>query len=277
MEEIRNVNVTETAMRAGAAISKPVVIDENGIPYTVIPEGYSVNDLEFILQAPTRKRGDIVTNDTQSFVKYVKKHGSLDECVIYADIDTTNFSVWMVAVINDHHSDTPQWRDHRCTFSPKKSVEFMRWQSKTGVAMPQVDFATFLEDNLPDIASLPNMPSGQDMLQMALNFEATADKRMRSKTNLQSGGVSFEFVDQDNDQTRTRMEVFSRFTIGIPVFEGSTSAYPVEARLKYREKDGKLSFWYELIRLDRVFKTATNDELAEIVEKTGFMLLNGKP
>ena len=73
------------------------------------------------------------------------------------------------------------------------------------------------------------------------------------------------------------MKVFERFTLGIPVFEGSTSAYPIEARLKYREASGKLNFWYELIRPDRVFKTAVMDELNKIKEATGFPIIFGKP
>ncbi len=54
-------------------------------------------------------------------------------------------------------------------------------------------------------------------------------------------------------------------------------AYWLEARLKYREKDGKLTFWYELIRPDRVFKTAVTDELGRIKEATGFPVVSGKP
>ena len=73
------------------------------------------------------------------------------------------------------------------------------------------------------------------------------------------------------------MEVFKRFTLGIPVFAGRTSAYPIEARLKYREKDGKVTFWFELIRPDRVFKTAVQDELARIKDGTGFPVICGKP
>jgi uncharacterized protein YfdQ (DUF2303 family) len=112
---------------------------------------------------------------------------------------------------------------------------------------------------------------------MALGFEANADKRLRSKINLQSGGVQFEFVEDETKDTRTRMQVFERFTIGIPVFDGSQSAYPVEARLKYREKDGKVTFWYELIRQDRVFKSAVTDELRRIQEATGFNVVSGMP
>ena len=61
----------------------------------------------------------------------------------------------------------------------------------------------------------------------------------------------------------------------IPVFQGSTAAYPIEARLKYRQQSDKLVFWFELIRPDRVFKQAVTDEIEKIHEATGFMLLYG--
>ncbi len=131
--------------------------------------------------------------------------------------------------------------------------------------------------NLADIAAVPNMPTGADILQMALGFEANADKRLRSKINLQNGGVRFEFVQDEDKDTRASMEVFQRFTLGLPVFEGSSSAYPLEARLKYREKEGKVTFWFELIRPDRVFKDAVNDELNRIKDATGFPVIAGKP
>lgn len=65
--------------------------------------------------------------------------------------------------------------------------------------------------------------------------------------------------------------------MGLPVFEGSKSAYPVEARLKFRQANDKLTFWFELVRADRVFRRAVVDELFSIKEKTGFKLLTGTP
>ena len=156
-------------------------------------------------------------------------------------------------------------------------VEWTRWLGKNKAVMSQADFAAWLEDNLTDIATMVGMPSGADILAMALAFEANSEKRLRSKINLQSGGVSLEFVDQENVETRTTMQFFERFTLGIPVFDGSTSAYPLEARLKYRESGGKLSFWYELIRPDRVFKTAVVDDLQKIKDATGFPIVFGTP
>ena len=270
-------NIAETMLDAGCRIADVQLICDDARPYVVVPEGHTVADLEHLLPAPTRKTAKVIVSDSASFILYAKKHGSLDECLIYAAIDSEKSYCKLVAVIDDNGADKPQWREHRCTFAPKLSVEWARWTAANRKGMSQADFGTFLEDNLPDIATVPGMPSGADILQMALAFDATSNKRFRSKTNLQSGGYSIEFVDEENNDTRQSMKVFERFTIGIPVFDGSTSAYPIEARLKYRESGGKLNFWYELIRQDRVFKTAVADELTAIKEATGFPILYGQP
>jgi uncharacterized protein YfdQ (DUF2303 family) len=270
------MNDIEWASQLGAALHKPNT-EHGGTPYCTVPNGFTLQDLEHLLPAPTRKRGKVVTTDSASFILYNLKHGLADETMIYAEIDSEKNVFNLVSVLNDHRIAEPMWRDHRCTFQPKRSVEWVRWLSKNKSPMTQSDFAAWLEDNLPDIASVPGMPSGTDILKMALGFEATADKRMRSKISLQSGGYQLEYVDDEDKDTRTRMQVFERFTLGLPVFDASDSAYPLEARLKYREKEGKLTFWFELIRHDIVFKTAVMDELAKIKKETGFSILAGLP
>lgn len=276
MENI--INNAETILEAGAALAGPFE-DHGGIPYVALPKSYEVHDLEKLLPTPTRKRAGVTTTDTESFVFYTKKHGSLDNCTIYADIDSEASKFGMVAVINDHGADidNPQWRDHTCLFKPALAVEWKRWVAKNKQKFNQIEFAAWLEENLSDVATVDGMPTGADILKMALGFEANSDKRLRSKVNLQDGGVRFEFVDESDVETRTTMQAYERFTLGLPVFDGSSSAYPVEARLKYRESDGKLTFWYELIREDRVFKSAVTDELAQIKSETGFPVIHGKP
>lgn len=249
------------------------------VPFVALPGGYDVKSLEHFLPAPTRKRATVTVSATDSFIAYSKKHGSLDECVIYAEIDAEQSKCILLAVMNDNGETDPKWRDHRCTFTPALSVEWKRWLSKNGPtkAMSQTDFATWLEDNQGDVRSVNGSPSGADILAMAQAFEVNADKRVKSHVNLQSGGVRFEFIEDETKDTRTSMEVFRRFTLALPVFDGSTDAYPVEARLKYRDNSGKVTFWYELIRPDRAFKTAVQSALDQIKAETGFMLLQGTP
>lgn len=275
MEHIDNV---KTLLAAGCALAAPLNL-ERGPAFAIVPDGYKVTSLESQSEQPARKRGNVITSDTDGFIYYLNKHGDARRTLVYADIDAEASKFKLISVIDDHgdHLDDAQWREHRCHFAPAPAVEWKRWIGSDKKVFSQADFATWLEDNLGDIASVPNMPTGADILKMALGFEANAEKRLRSKINLQNGGVQFEFVEDEDRDTRTKMEVFQRFTLGIPVFDGSTSAYPIEARLKYREKDGKVTFWFELIRPDRVFKTAVQDELTRIKDGVGFHVICGQP
>jgi len=266
----------KTVLDTGAALCNVRTI-EGGKPFAVIPEGYKAADLEKMLAEPISKRAAVITSDANGFIDYLNKHSDTSNSLIYAQIDSEKNACNLVAVIDDHGPALPQWREHTCTFAPKQAVEWKRWLGKDKVDMNQATFAAWLEDNLTDIASVPGFPSGAEILAMALGFEATSEKRLRSKINLQNGGMQFEFVEDEDKDTRVTMEVFKRFTLGLPVFDGSASAYPLEARLKYREKSGVLTFWYELIRPDRVFKTAVTEELANIKEGTGLEIIAGVP
>lgn len=272
-------NNFQAALNAGAAISGVHIAGANGTPFLIVPEGCRLEALEKHLVSPVRKRGVVTVSTTQSFVDYTKKHGSLDDCTFYADVKADESRCKLVAIINDHGADKAQWRDHTCTFVPAQSIEWQRWLAKNGKsnAMSQVDFATWIEDNLGDIAAVDGMPTGAQMLTMALGFEANADKRLKSHVDLQNGGVRFEYVEDETKETKTSMEVFKRFTLGLPVFDGSSDAYPIEARLKYRDNQGKVTFWYELIRPDRAFKTAVNAALDKIKADTGFPIIFGTP
>ena len=274
------ISGVKEAIDAGILLAGPQVplLDlNNRMPFAVLPSGCTVDNLEHFLPAPTRKRADVSVTTTNSFIAYSKKHGSLDECVIYAEVDAEGSRCILRALMNDNGADAAKWRDHRCTFAPALSVEWKRWIAKNKAQMSQVDFATWLEDNQGDVRSVNGSPTGADMLALAQAFEINADKRVKSHINTQSGGVRFEFVDDETKDTRTSMEVFRRFTLALPVFDGSTDAYPVEARLKYRDNSGRVTFWYELIRPDRAFKTAVQSALDQIKAETGFMLLQGTP
>lgn len=267
----------EVLVALGAAMSHARILEnQEDISYAVIPEAYKVQDLEFLLCKPTRKRASVKVRDADSFCWYIGDHKTSGTS-IYANADTACDGFSIVAIIDDHSVLSAGWRQHTCTLDRKKSVEWGRWTSRDCEPMPQSDFARFLEDNLADIVTAEGMPTGSEMLQMALAFERTADKRLKSKVNLQSGGVRFEYVDDDTAETRTSMQVFSRFAIGIPVFECAKAAYQIEARLKYRDNAGKVAFWYELIRSDRAFRKAVDDELTAISEATGLKIIKGTP
>lgn len=257
-------------------------------PFAFVPDGYKRESLENVLPAPTRKRANVTMNDADSFIAYINKHSGYNHvgievvspanCALYADADFEAQTIKITGLLDDHGGNIAdaKWRDHRATFEPKSTVEWKRWNESDGKRMEQKQFAEFIEENLPDITAMEGMPSGSDMLRMATQFEMNSAKRFKSSLDLQSNGVAMTFVDEQDHETETKMNLFKKFALGIRVFIGG-NAYPLEARLKFKASQGVLQFWYELIRPDRVFSTAVADELAKIKAQTHCLLLNGNP
>ncbi len=252
------------------------------VRYIALPPAWSLveQDNESALNAPLRKRAKVKLLDADSFIDYVKRHGSLTDSTIWGNADYKAGSVGFVAIINDHGEDDakPQWRDHLARFSPEFSEEWRRWFGQNRKPMSQTEFAGFIEENLKDIASPDGagLPTGAQMLEMALSFEANQDMRFKSAIRLSNGGVQMSFVQDDDDQTLAKMQLFERFAVGIPVFWNG-DAYRIDARLRYRARDGKVSFWYELIRQDKTLEAATTTLIATIREKTGTPFFFGEP
>lgn len=109
--------------------------------------------------------------------------------------------------------------------------------------------------------------SGWATHSQSLDLEVNQDARFKSSVRLQSGGQELVYVDKEDDATLKRMKVFDRFALGIaPFYNGQP--YQLVARLRYRAKEGAVSFWYELIRPDLVLQDAAKAEIAMIMDLT---------
>lgn len=281
METIQD-NVAETLARE---MKSPIELGSNetaAIRRLALPPGWKMDERDDskLLATPRRKVARVSVRDTDSFIDYLKRHGSLTDCTIWCRADYVRGEVSFTGILNDHgeEEDQPAWRDHLAHFSPEFSEEWRRWSGANKKHLSQTEFATFIEDNLKDIAAPEGsgLPSGGAMLEMALSFEATQDMRFKSAIRLQNGGVNLSFVQDDDAQTIQKMSVFERFAIGIPVFWNG-DAYQVDARLRYRVRDGKLVFWFELIRSDKVLEAAATTVINTIKEKTGNPFFFGDP
>lgn len=278
-------NPTELAKALLDALQKPVeivTIDHN-IQRAALPPGWTVHERDDVIfqDRPRRRTGKIDLTTSESFIDYINRHSIQNATSVYCDAQYDSGQVKFLAVINDHQAaqpdrELPEWRDHLASFSPKGSVEWSRWHGTNKQSMSQIEFALFIEENLRDIASVDGMPTGQQLLEMALSFEANQDMRFKSAARLQNGGIQMSFVQDDDSQTLAKMQMFDKISIGIPVF-WSGDAYRIDARLRYRVRDGKLFFWYELIRPDKVIEDATKTLIDTIREKTGTFFYFGDP
>jgi uncharacterized protein YfdQ (DUF2303 family) len=246
-----------------------------------LPPGWTIaqTDMEKYLPAPRRKTARVALTDADSFIGYVVRHGSLANSSVWCKADFTAGVIDFTAILNDHgEQDTEQdWRDHRATFEPEKSEEWKRWTRANGKPLEQAQFAAWLEENLKDIIPGEGLPTGGEMLALANDFEAKQDMRLKSSIRLQSGGVRLEFVEDEDKGTLAAMRLFEKFQIAVPVFRADEQRYPVTARLRYRPKDGKVTFWYELIRHDLVMEQAARNLVEFIRGKAGMPFFFGNP
>lgn len=272
-------NIAETLareMKTPQCIPTPV----ESITRVALPPGWSLEetDDEKHGYTPRRKRAQVRLHDAPSFTDYVRRHGSLTDSTVWCEANYVEGKVAFVAIINDHgeEADQADWRDHTARYTPTFSEEWRRWVLKNKTTFGQAEFAQFIEDNLKDVASAEGLPTGAQMLEMALSFEANQDMRFKSAIRLQNGGVQMSFVQDDDSQTLAKMQLFDRFALGIPVFWNG-DAYRIDARLRYRVRDGKLSFWFELIRQDKVLEAATTTLIEQIRTATGSPFFFGEP
>jgi uncharacterized protein YfdQ (DUF2303 family) len=274
LEKLECENIAQTLVRE---LPRPIVIHETfvqrgdvtGVFHVAVPQGFELKtiDDERLLEHPRRTAGRATLTTATSFIEYVKRHAK-PATVVWCAFDPQRFALAFCAVFDEHGPEAAGWRSHRAAYTPELSAEWKTWVTMNKQAKPQLEFAEFLERNQLDIASVEGYPSSLDMLRLATEFEASSEKRIRSIGRLQGGGVRLEYVDDDDAQTLTAMQLYEKFAIGIPVFWAG-AGYRIDARLKYRQASAKVSFWYDLIRPDRVHEAAASELIAAVRESIG--------
>lgn len=263
------VSDVQAALAAGASLGLPreAAKDTPGVGvFTVIPRDYEVKDLESFLPRPLRIRQEIALQDTDSFIAYVKEFMTGATQILF-DVREETFT----AVFDYHEIDKPAWCDHHANFKPCRGVEFQTWMAKNRQQMTQVDFARFLEDNMPDIVE----PSSAELLQVALTFEAKKSVEFSSGVRLANGQIQLQYdeVIRGAAQKGT-IEVPEKFVLGIPIHTNGP-AYRITVRLRWRLQDGKVVFWYEIVRPHKFIEDALKEISQRIATETAVPLLTG--
>jgi uncharacterized protein YfdQ (DUF2303 family) len=249
---------------------------QDGKPFVIVPEGYKAQIVDEVFNNPARVTGVVKLRDATSFVNYFNRQ-KRPESLIYASLDPAK----ILGVIDDHlayeyagdgdPSKGANWRGYRVEFPVPASREWKIWTGSDRKGLNQLQFAELIEDNLPDIVT----PDGSTMLSVALNFEASKEGNFVSAARLQDGSTNFVWKE-DVNATGNKVAMPSQITLEIPVFEnGQPSA--VEARVKYRIKNGNLTIWYELVRPHKVLEAAFRSIWSQIEEQTSTTILLGSP
>ena len=256
------------ALKAGAALGAVKTLSD-GRQVVIVPEGYLIEDYEPDYVKPARKKLAVVLHDADSFARYVVDYGNANSR-IFADVLNTAFKA-----ILDYHElggdGGAHYCEHVALYRCPKTPEWTTWTENSGKGKTQQQFAEFIENNLPDIVD----PPGGQVLEVARTLEARKDVRFASSIRLNDGQSQFTYEDDiKGSAAKGQLSIPEKFTLGLSPFQGC-APYRLEARLRYRIKDGALTLWYDLLRPQKILEAAFQDTVELIADKCATAILQG--
>lgn len=267
-----NRNQIQTAIDAA---QKPFIQNENGLPIAFVPNGngdWTMKELDHLRLAPSRKKGTTHLHQLDSFIAYTTRHKEAGSQII-VDANYANGTVKFKTILNGDH-EAAGFGDSIVRYEPQKTVDWSNWLGMNGKKVDQMTLATFLTDNIANIAEINpanpqfKYPNAADVLEFITNLEMTSTVKYRSGTKVQNGQVQFEYVEEGSDQTKGKLAMFERFGIGLTPFAGG-QGYFIEAFLRFRinRDSGALTIWFDLHRPDQVLEAATKEMIATLQEQ----------
>lgn len=233
--------------------------------------------LEKFADNPRRKRATVTVHDQASFADYVNAQKINAVTALFGCVTESGGSF---SGIIDYHANVTvpvvgggaNWGEHRVTLPLAFTPEWKRWIANDGKALTQVEFAEFVQDNLPDIVT----PAAADLLEVVQDLIAKKSVSFRSTQRLDNGQTGLLYDEQIQTNKREgQIEVPHEFTISIAPFVGSP-AVGITARLRFRIADGgALFFIYKLNQPHKVVEAAFDSARSYIAQKTEIPVLLG--
>lgn len=262
----------------------------------VLPKGMEVRSIkplldEYLLK-PDRRRGTAKLGDATSFVAHLKRFASRETAVF---INPDRAQPTFTAVFDYHPAgggSSADWLQHRGVYAPALSDRWRAWLACNGKAMPQADFAAFIEEHVtdlivpnlddPDLKTFANLVGGRfaepsDLVQLSRGLELNVETVVKNAVTLGTGEISIIYDEVHRDgRTGAPISIANLFQICIPVFYAGT-LYKVPARLRYRNAGGKLLWSYLLVQPELAFDDAIAGVKKLIEDDTDVDVFLGSP
>lgn len=299
-------SVIEQTVNLVERYSKPeirgfVMPDGAEVPYVVRQgqlEYLDSDDFDQWRDAPLRRKGTAKLFDVESLIAFVKRHADEDS-VIFAD-NNRNYPK-ITAVLDYNRADVgdtkgePRFGEHRASFEFPLSDEWKAWHAHNGVghAFTQGGFAAFIEDRIIDVLPVAQINLNDEqgeyirrlggdnylaeparLMELSQGLRIVENSETSESVNLSNGDTQVTFKKEGVPQGQAAVP--RMFAIAIPVVTNGP-LYQVLVRLRTRSTGGRVSFFYDLWRTDRVFDHAFDEVLARVHAATLAPVLLGAP
>lgn len=278
----------------------------NGKEFLILPKGMEAKSLKPLMDEylvrPERRSGQATLLSLDSLIAWVNRHKGRSTA-LFADPDQVNPRLLAVIDYSDEGPEEPGSEDVKARFSRHRGVyafplskPWKIWAAADGRGMSQVDFAAFLEDNIGDVIVPPADGRAEGdaklldtlgsfggravgpsrLLELAKGLEIHEGARVKNQANLGSGEMQLVYETEHRDAAGQPINVPNAFILQIPVFEMG-AAYRIPVRLRYRLRDGKITWAVHRYRPELYFDDAFAEATKKAQAETEVPLFLGRP
>jgi uncharacterized protein YfdQ (DUF2303 family) len=226
---------------------------------------YHLTESKLSQPGPVNPVGTFTLLTPESFAAAVINNQD-ERSKVFADSENGLISCVFDFLKNGGQSREAGWGQLRAEIKFSESRKLKEWR-RTLEWMNQTDFANFLEDHLEDVLE----PSGQDLLSIATDLEASSSGSFKGKVNLQNGSTKLCY----QDDVETTVEVPRLLTLGIPLFEHGDK-YKLGARLRFVISGGSVKFKLLFTNLQDAKDQEFERIVQEIEEKASVSIYRGR-
>lgn len=265
LTEVTERTEADAALEAGERLAALAQKPQNvgGVPFLIVPAGMAPVSLEAYLPAPARLKAAVTFPDLKSFIAYVNRFKT-EHSVLFAEQGGSKIQ----AILDYHAPEAAAWCGHTATLSLKQGDEWKEWIGKNRRSFGQTELAEFLEERELDIRE----PDSASILEVVKAFKVSKDVVFEKAINLDNGSVKLNYSDQTRERGSVSLPLV--WTLGLRPFE-HCELVPIQAKLRYRLEDGKVTFAYRLQRAEDVAEAAFRQVVSACAEGTGLLTLYG--
>lgn len=253
-------------------------LNPQGDPYFITPNGVAASLSPFF--PPRRIKQTVTLLDAWSFVEYVNRFKNADT-LIFSNVTEKDATFTAVLDYHEAQPEAPRYCQHLAKYTTIPTPEWAAWLAANRKPMTQVDFATWLEDNLKLFATPADSeaPSGAELLELVQTLHGHQNARFNTALRLNTGAYSVSF-DEDIEikgaiQSRPdKLDLPKEIVGGFAVFQGG-EAYAIPARLKTRISERKLMLHFETISLPQLVRENIMAVVKQVADKTGIIPMLG--
>lgn len=261
-------------------------------------DGYELQSVEKFIDEmrdkPERRQGTIGADDLDSFVALTNRFKA-ENSVMFgrSSVTETSFSCGLISILNYHPAGSDNKvadnSDHVVRYDFPLSSELKTWLSKNKTPFNSREFAEFLEDNIADLVvakpdamrvtfgdETPSFATPSKIFELSRGIEVRVDEKVVNAFRNSDGSFAIQYTQENKDSTGQPLKLPEWFALGIPVFDGG-EVYQIPMRLRFRVKEGTITWSFEMYRKNDTFTTAFADACDEATKATALPLFNGSP